>query len=146
MLLRANSKLNDESPNLHAITKGTTVDSGVAHGELLSELVELSLDYRHDTAEGLAAVRHKIAAAMSPEALVDAVAVIGNFQRMVRIADGAGIPLDAPMVLISADLRAELGYNSLNSAKNTPETGRVMGWLGRLLRPLMLKRLASGRV
>ena len=56
MLLRANSKLNDENPNLHAITEGTTVESGVAHGELLSELVELSLDYSHDTAEGLAAV------------------------------------------------------------------------------------------
>ncbi len=146
MLLRANSKLNDESPNLHAITKGTAVESGVAHGELLSELVELSLDYRHDTAEGLAAVRHKLVEAMSPEALVDAAAVIGNFQRMVRIADGAGIPLDTPMVLISADLRAELGYNGFGSAKNTPEAGRVMGWLGRLLRPLMLKRLASGRV
>ena len=73
---------------------------------------------------------------------MDAVAVIGNFQRMVRIADGAGIPLDTPMALMSADLRAELGYNGLGSAKNTPETGRVMRWL----RPLMLKRLASGRV
>ena len=146
MLLRANSKLNDESPNLHAITQGTAVDSGVAHGDLLSELVELSLDYRHDTAEGLAAVRHEIVNAMSPEALVDAVAVIGNFQRMVRIADGAGIPLDTPIMLMSADLRAELGYNGLSSAKNTPETGRVLGWLGRVLRPLMFKRLASGRV
>ena len=146
MLLRASSKLHDEDPNLHAITKGTAVESGVAHGELLSELVELSLDYSRDTAEGLAAVRHKIVVAMSPEALVDAVAVIGNFQRMVRIADGAGIPLDTPMALMSADLRAELGYNGLGSAKNTPGTGRVMGWLGRVLRPLMLRRLASGRV
>ena len=146
MLLRANSELNDQDPNLHAITKGTVVESGVAHGELLSELVELSLNQSQDNTDRLAAVRQKIVDAISPEALVDAAAVIGNFQRMVRIADGTGIPLDTPVALMSADLRAELGYNGLGSAKNTPETGRVMRWLGRWLRPLMLKRLATGRV
>lgn len=122
MLLRVNSELNDQAPNLHAITKGTAVESGVAHGELLSELAELSLD--QSNADRLAAVRQKIVDTMSPEALVDAVAVIGNFQRMVRIADGTGIPLDTPVALMSADLRAELGYNGLGSAKNTPETCR----------------------
>ena len=41
----------------------------------------------------IASARAAVRTALGDEATVDAAAVIGNFQRMVRIADGCGIPL-----------------------------------------------------
>jgi hypothetical protein len=82
---------------------------------------------------------------LGAEALVDASAVIGNFQRMVRIADGSGIPLDKPVSIISAGLREELGYNEFGSANLTPKVGAATKWLGAKLRPLFLKKLARSR-
>ncbi len=144
MLLRVTSENNDQAPDLHAITQGKDVVSGVTHGEALSELVELTLD-RHDRADQLAAVRQTISNAMNPEALVDAAAVIGNFQRMVRIADGTGIPLDKPLAAMTADMCEELGYNDVGSAKNTPPVNRLMAWLAKTFGPLMLKRMTAPR-
>ena len=41
-------------------------------------------------------------------ALVDAAGVASNFERMVRIADATGIPLDARMAALSQDVRDTL--------------------------------------
>lgn len=144
MLLRVTSEIDDQIPNLKSITQGKDVVSGVAHGELLSELVELTLDQHHQ-ADSLATTRQAISDAMSPEALVDAAAVIGNFQRMVRIADGTGIPLDKPIAAMTADMREELGYNDFESAKNTPPVNRLLAWLAITFRPLMIKRMTAQR-
>ena len=38
-----------------------------------------------------------------------AAGVIGNFERMVRIADGTGIPLDRIVDAMTSDFRAEFG-------------------------------------
>jgi len=56
----------------------------------------------------------KLIAILSPQAMVDAAAVVANFSRMVRIADGTGIPLDDMMAEYSSDLREDLGLNSLS--------------------------------
>lgn len=144
MLLRVNSELSGTETNLGAITEGSKSASGVLHGELLSQLVELTLDTEADHSQALAEVRAQLVEAMSTAALVDASAVIGNFQRMVRIADGTGIPLDKPVAIISAGLREELGYNDFGSAALTPKVGAVTRWLGERLQPLMIKRLARG--
>ena len=69
-----------------------------------------------DLPERREALRTELGAA----AVVDAVGVIANYQRMVRIADGCGIPLDAPTVEASADFRDELGVYAYASAANTP--------------------------
>jgi len=42
-----------------------------------------------------------------PEALVDAAAVIANFEMMNRVADAIGMPVGRGMRAGSADLRAE---------------------------------------
>ena len=142
MLLRVNSEMSGTDTNLSAITEGSSSASGVLHGELLSKLVELTLDTQTDHGQALAEVRTQLVEAMNAEALVDASAVIGNFQRMVRIADGTGIPLDKPVAIISAGLREELGYNKFGSAELTPKVGAVTRWLGEKLQPLMIKRIA----
>jgi hypothetical protein len=41
----------------------------------------------------IATTRGAVVEAMGVEAMVDAAAVAANFERMVRIADGTGIPL-----------------------------------------------------
>ena len=51
--------------------------------------------------------------------LVDAAGVIGNFQRMVRIADSTGIPVDGRMAEMSEGVRDQLGLNELPSARLT---------------------------
>jgi hypothetical protein len=43
--------------------------------------------------------------------------VIGNFERMDRIADGTGIPLDNMVNALSGDIREELGLEDYESRR-----------------------------
>ncbi len=56
--------------------------------------------------------------------MVDAAAVAANFQRMVRIADSTGIPLDEEDVEAGAGIRRELDLSHFASAENTPSANR----------------------
>ena len=81
-------------------------------------------------------------------AAVDAGAVIANFQRMVRIADSTGIPLDEPVVMMTQNIRDELGINGYHAAANTPKLNVVKAMVGRALGPFaarLLRQLARSR-
>ena len=52
-------------------------------------------------------------------ATIDAAATIATYQRMVRIADGAGIPLDSITERSSEPWRDALGINGFRSRENT---------------------------
>lgn len=84
--------------------------------------------------------------AAGAEVVVDAACVAANFQRMVRIADSSGIPVDAerqPMMDAAAE---ELELRRFESSKNTPELGRfkkLLGPLQRKLGPIIMRRVAS---
>ena len=84
-------------------------DSGIPQGGLLVEFAEavLGSDDQH-----LARVRLKLTETLGTDALVDAAAVVANFNAIDRIADATGIPIDAERVELTADLRAELGINA----------------------------------
>ena len=56
--------------------------------------------------------------------MVDAAAVAANFQRMVRIADSMGIPIDDKNVEAGASIRQELELSRFASAQNTPSAKR----------------------
>ncbi len=56
--------------------------------------------------------------------MVDAAAVAANFQRMVRIADAMGIPLDEEDVEAAAGIRQELDLSRFATAENTPSANR----------------------
>ena len=114
-----------------AITAGDQVASGVRAGPELIAFAEAAV---LDSPE-LPAARAAVANALGEDALIDAAAVVGNFQRMVRITDGTGIPLDGPIAMMSEGIRDELGINSYRSAKNTPELGILKRSLGRILQP-----------
>jgi hypothetical protein len=106
--------------------------SGVAHGEELLAFAD-ALVGEDDAA--LDTAREALGAAFGPEGLVDAAAVASNFERMVRIADGTGIPLDAPVRLVAADLPDELEIRSFGSAANTPAPGFAQRALSRAVQP-----------
>ena len=63
--------------------------------------------------------------------MIDAVGVISNFQRMVRIADAPASPSDDSMQVMSEDLREQLGINRYVSAANSEQPS--------LLQRLLLK-------
>ncbi len=91
----------------------------------------------------LAAARQRLLDAMGAEALVDTAAVVGNFERMTRIADGTGIPLDAPMNALAADLQEELRLREFRSAQSTSRPGFLAVTASKLLRPLAFKLMPT---
>lgn len=77
-----------------------------------------------------------------PEALVDAACIIGNFERMNRIADGTGIPIEAPLAALTSDIREELNLDSFGSASASGPIGvgtKLAGAVLRKLVPLALR-------
>jgi hypothetical protein len=114
MMLRASS-VNDigDGLNLHAVLDGSDIDSGVPHSAAFINFVEAALTHPTD----LPSARQSLVNAIGVEGMVDAAAVIGNFQRMTRIADSTGIPLDAMAAEITAEMRQELGLNEFASAR-----------------------------
>ena len=52
--------------------------------------------------------RHTLIETMGPAALVDTAGVASNFERMVRIADATGIPLDERRQVLSQEVRDTL--------------------------------------
>lgn len=126
--------MSGSTVNVRAVTDGSAAaSSGVAHAETLVALTEAMVA---DDEEALARARSEVREKLGPDELVDAVAVASNFERMVRIADSTGIPLDGPLDLMSADLREELDLSRFGSAANTPEPGTGKRVLGHALRPV----------
>ena len=116
--------------DLEAITKGASGEvAGVAYGAELIAYADAVVARSPDVAE----TRDAVQKSLGDAGVVDAAAVIANFQRMVRIADGTGIPIDAPLDLLSADLRHEIGINEFSSAEGRGKNGA----LRRLAAPLM---------
>ena len=120
-------------------TRAVTADEHAAESgvPLAPELLAFADATVKGTDAELATARSKLLSAAGPEALVDTAAIVGNFQRMVRIADGTGIPLDGPVHLLSVDLREDLGLNAFASADHSPKLGPIRRTLGRALQPLL---------
>jgi hypothetical protein len=117
-MLRASVEAKRGEVDLRAISEGAKADDvGVAHAAELTAFAEAAV--RGD-ASALEAARAALRAKAGSAALVDAAAVIANFERMTRIADATGIALDAAPRLASHDFRAALGLDAFPSARNTP--------------------------
>jgi hypothetical protein len=108
--------------------------SGVAHADALVALAEALVG---EDEAALVEARRRAIDELGAEAFVDAVAVASNFERMVRIADGTGIPLDTPVNLVSEDVRDELNLGRFAAAAHTPGVSAWQRPLGRVLRRLM---------
>lgn len=113
-MLLGRSSEGDDSVNLNG-TVSNEVDSGIEHGEVLLRYSDAAVGRAADLAEAREAVQD----AMGPDAVVDCAATIANFQRMVRIADGCGIPLDSGSRRLSEEWRDDLGIDGFRSRSNT---------------------------
>ncbi len=113
-MLRASSDATGSDYQLDAIAQGKDAgDGNIPNGALLVELCDA---VQSGDEASMAPLRARVAETMGEDALVDTCAVIGNFQRMVRIADGTGIPLDDLMLSQSSDFRGDLGVEQFAGA------------------------------
>lgn len=146
LLLRASGELNGTPVDLRAVVEPERAAAcGVAAAPALLALTD-ALCGTDDAA--LALARARVVRELGPAVLVDAVAVAANFERMVRIADGTGIALDAPVEIATSDVRGALGIDHFTAAANTPPPGVLRRLLTPLLRPLLQRmvRVVGGRV
>src|SRR5688572_19947861 len=104
---------------LSAVNAPDGRDAGVAHGARLLAFTDAVMGSDDGV---LASARAALRAVLSDEAFVDVCAVVGAFNVVDRIADATGIPLDAGMAAMSADVRKELGLARFASSANTPGT------------------------
>ncbi len=95
-----------------------SVESGVENGDVLIALADAMTG---DDANALALARDALIESMGTDAVVEAVGVVSNFERMVRIADGTGIPLDGFLAGATQELREELGLNAFAAAAYTKD-------------------------
>jgi hypothetical protein len=146
MLLRASSEKEGRGVDLGVVTGGSRdgAGGGVPQGEQLIAFAEATVA-TDDAMLGRA--RAALLSALGPAALVDAAAVTSNFERMVRIADATGIPLDAPVAALTAGMRRELGIDRYAAAANTPEPSVLARVFMRFARPFVprLMRMAASR-
>ena len=110
-------------------------DGGVAHGALLSDFATAAVI---GDDEKLERTHREILDKLGPEQLVDAAALVAHYEKMDRIADSTGIPLDTPMQVLGGELRDSLGIGKYTSAQNTKVAGPVLSALQRTLRAIML--------
>ena len=134
MMLRASVEMQGGEVDLNAVTK-----AGHDAGEFIegsAELVAFAEAMVEGSPEDVVRARSELIDRLGAEKFVRAAGVVGNFQRMVRIADATGIPLDGMVMALTEDFREGLGVNTFDGAARSAELG-VAGRLGgRVLRKL----------
>jgi hypothetical protein len=119
--------------SLSANKTDTTVDLQMVNGSAASDAQELPFaselaSFAEAVAERDSAkidrTRNELIAVAGEVVMVDAAAVAANFQRMVRIADSMGIPIDEKNVEVGAGIRQALDLSRFASAQNTPDANR----------------------
>jgi len=93
-----------------------TTDTRVEHGKAL--LAYADAIYENDSI-ALTTKREQVLKAIGPSGLVEAAATAANFSMLDRIANAAGIEIEAMVVGQTEDFRADLGINDYVSAANT---------------------------
>lgn len=120
-------------------------NTGVPSGTALLEFVEAVVQ---GDPEAISTARTAVRDQLGEPAMIDSAAVIANFQRMVRIADSTGIPLDEPVLMMTQGIRGDLGINNYSAAKNSPTLNPIKRIVGRMLGPFapkILQRMAKRR-
>ncbi len=140
-MLSLSADLSQANVNLNMVNGDETATAGdVAHAAALMKFAE-AIALRDE--DKLVQARDALAAEAGAAVVVDAAAVAGNFQRMVRIADSTGIPLDTRSAALSAGVRRQLNLGRFASAANTPKDGLKVRLLSVIARPLARRLLGK---
>lgn len=143
-MLSLSADITESEIDLKLVNGDETVAAGdIAHGKALMKFAEAIAVGREDV---LVLAREQLLREAGAEVLVDAAGVAANFQRMVRIADATGIPLDATMAALSYGAINELELDKFLSAKNTPPGGlkrKIMSWIVKPIARRMFKKMSE---
>lgn len=145
MLLRASGAITGDPIDVRAITDPAAADrSGIPHAAVLLRFADAVAGTDEAAlAEARAALLHDL----GEQQLVDAAAVASNFERMVRVADATGTPLDTPLLVMTETLRHDLELHRFPAASATPPASVAWRLAGRLAEPLAMHVLRLwGRV
>ncbi len=112
-MLRASSKATTGERLDTAATVQGEID-GVPHGQLLVGFVDAVVGRDPLAAD---AARAALAEAAGPVAVVDAAAVLANFEMMTRVADGTGAHQLPERLATLTEERARLGIDGFESAR-----------------------------
>lgn len=116
-MLRASAKINKTEIDLQSIHGNqSSAAKGIKYGPQLLAFAESIA--RRDTA-AITASRVALLELAGPLVVVDAAGVAANFQRMVRIADSIGIPVDDMTTELGQQVRGELNLEQFTSAQHT---------------------------
>jgi len=116
-MLRVSAEISSTDVDLQLVN-GEVGDSSSV--EFSNELMAFATAVASRDEAALAECRENLLAVSGAEALVDAAAVAGNFQRMVRIADAIGIPVDESSMEMASVAVEALDLRRFRSAENTP--------------------------
>lgn len=111
-------------------------ESGIKHADLLTAYADAAIQ---GSESDITEAREAVKSAMGYAAVVDAAGVIGNFQRMNRIADGIGLELDAPVQMLIGKLDGSLDLQHFATAANTGKISGLKKMLGKLLYPIAVR-------
>ena len=117
-MLRESSQISDIDVDLNLVNGEMTDSDAVLFS---NELMAYATAVASRDEEALVKRRDDLLAASNPEVLVDAAAVAANFQRMVRIADSTGIPVDAQRMPVAQPAIDQLELRRFRTAEHTPE-------------------------
>lgn len=116
-MLRVSTQVTGSKVDLLAINDAERAALDLPLG---GELVRFAEAVARRDEDALRHARLALLNAGGPQVLVDAAGVAANFQRMVRIADATGIPVDNLSSELSAEIRSRLDLDRFASARNTP--------------------------
>lgn len=115
-MLRVSAQATSSEVDLQAINGDpASAAVGIAFGPELMRFAESVAMRSPDLPE----CRKELLEAAGPTALVDAAGVAANFQRMVRIADAIGIPVDDMQAEIGRGVRDELRIDHFPSSRHS---------------------------
>jgi hypothetical protein len=117
-MLRESAEILNTDVDLHLVN-GEASDNDVV--PFSNELMNFATAVATRDEDELTRRRDELASAAGAEVLVDAAAVAGNFQRMVRIADSTGIPVDAMRMPAAQPAIDQLDLRRFPSSEFTPE-------------------------
>jgi hypothetical protein len=116
-MLRVSATVTETAVDINMINGERKEDiSDLEYGEELMKFAE-TLASRNET--DLADARTQLLNIAGQQVLVDAAGVAANFQRMVRIADSMGIPVDTKDSELSNKIRQDLDLYRFTSAENS---------------------------
>ena len=140
-MLRESSKEQGHPVDLAALKNSDAAEaSGVPDASILSDWIDAA---KSGDRAATTRARDRVIETMGVEAAIDSAAVLGNFERMTRIADAIGIPLDPPVNALTSKIQESLELRDFRTSSNTSTPGAISGALMRMFGPLLLKLLPS---